>query len=105
MFPADCALVDAFTVAREDEIDEINLMLKAAATPENISLLAQRLTVPNAPDLEFSTREHHAYLLNHYIEPRFANVPRLVHFHSNVMERGYKRGYHQGCDRYFSHIY
>jgi integrase len=75
VFPADGALVDAFTVAREDEIDEINLMLKAPATPENINLLAQRLAVPNAPDLEFSTREHHAYLLDRYIEPRFANVP------------------------------
>ncbi len=75
VFPADGALVDAFTVAREDEIDEINLLLKAAATPGNINLLAQRLTVPNASDLEFSTREHHAYLLNDYIEPRFANVP------------------------------
>lgn len=75
VFPAHAALVDDFTVAREDEIDEIKLMLKAAATPENISLLAQRLTVPNAPDLEFSTRQYHTYLLNHYIEPRFANVP------------------------------
>jgi hypothetical protein len=53
VFPADGALVDAFTVAREDEIDEINFMLKAEATPENINRLAQRLTVPNAPDLEF----------------------------------------------------
>ncbi len=75
VFPAHGALVDAFTVSREDEIDEINLMLKAAATAENINLLAQRLTVPNAPELEFSTRQHHAYLLDHYIEPRFANVP------------------------------
>jgi hypothetical protein len=32
------------------------------------------LTVPNAPDLEFSTREHHAYLLGHNIDPRFANL-------------------------------
>jgi hypothetical protein len=31
VFPADGALTDAFTVAREDEIDEINLMLKAVA--------------------------------------------------------------------------
>jgi hypothetical protein len=54
VFPADRALVDAFTVAREDELGEINLMLKAPATPENINLLAQRLAVPNAPDLEFS---------------------------------------------------
>ncbi len=75
VFPTQGVLVDAFTVAREDEIDEINLMLKAAATPQNISQLAQRLTVPNPPDLEFSTRQHHAYLLDHYIEPRFANVP------------------------------
>jgi hypothetical protein len=66
VFPADAALVDSFTVAREDEIDEINLMLKAPSTPENIRLLAQRLAVPNAPDLEFSTRQHHAYLLDHY---------------------------------------
>jgi hypothetical protein len=57
VFPADGALVDAFTVAREDEIDEINLLLKAPATPENINLLAQRLTVPNALNLEFSARE------------------------------------------------
>ena len=78
VFPAQGALVDAFTVAREDEIDEINLLLKAAATPENINLLAQRLTVPHAPDLEFSTRQHHAYLLDHYIEPRFANEPMRV---------------------------
>lgn len=75
VFPADGVLVDAFTVAREDELEEINLMLKAPATPENINLLAQRLMVPNAPELEFSTREHHAYLLDHYIEPGFANVP------------------------------
>lgn len=75
VFPADGALVDAFTVAREDEFDEISLMLKALATPENINLLAQRLSVPNAPEPEFSTREHHAYLLDHYIEPRFANMP------------------------------
>ena len=75
VFPAGGALIDAFTVAREDELDEIDLMLKAPATPENINLLAQRLAVPNAPELEFSTREHHAYLLDHYIEPRFANVP------------------------------
>ncbi len=65
VFPADGALVDAFTVAREDELDEISLMLKAPATPGNINLLAQRLSVPNAPELEFSTREHHAYLLDH----------------------------------------
>ena len=75
VFPADGALVDAFTVAREDELDEINLMLKAPATAENINLLALRLSVPNAPELEFSTREHHAHLLDHSIEPRFANVP------------------------------
>ena len=75
VFPVDAALVDAFTVAREDEIDEINLMLKKPATPENIKLLAQRLAVPNKPDLEFSTRQHHAYLLDHYIEPRFGKVP------------------------------
>ena len=75
VFPTDGALADAFTVAREDELDEINLMLKAPATPENINLLAQRLSVPNAQELEFSTREHHAYLLNHYIEPMFAKVP------------------------------
>gem|GEM_PF-2216800 len=75
VFPAEGALVDAFTVAREDEIDEVNLLLKAPATPENINLLAQRMTAPNAPDLEFSTREHHAYLLDHYIEPKFVNVP------------------------------
>lgn len=56
VFQADGALVDAFTVAREDEIEEINLLLTAAATPENINLLPQRSTVPNAPDLEFSTR-------------------------------------------------
>jgi len=74
VFPADGALSDAFTVAREDELDEINLVLKAPATPENINLLAQRLLVPNAPELEFSTREHHAYLLDDYIESRFANV-------------------------------
>ena len=55
--------------------DEISLMLKAPATPENINLLVQRLMVPNAPELEFSTREHHVYLLDHYIEPMFANVP------------------------------
>jgi hypothetical protein len=55
VFPADGALVDAFTVAREDEIDEINLMLKAAATPENIKLLSERLKVPKVPDLEFTT--------------------------------------------------
>lgn len=36
VFPANGALVDAFNVAREDEIDEVNLMLKAPATPENI---------------------------------------------------------------------
>jgi hypothetical protein len=35
------------------------------------------LTVPNARELEYSTREHHAYLLDHYIEPRFVNVPIL----------------------------
>ena len=34
VFPADGPLVDAFTVAREDELDEISLMLKAAAPPE-----------------------------------------------------------------------
>ena len=75
MFPADGALVDAFTVVREDELDEITLMLKAPARAENIILLAQRLSVSNSPELEFSTRVHHAYLLDRYIEPRFANVP------------------------------
>jgi hypothetical protein len=75
MFREKAALVDAFTVAREDEIDEVDHMLKAPATPENINLLVQRISVPNAPELEFSTREHHAYLLDHYIEPRFANIP------------------------------
>jgi integrase len=75
VFRENVALVDAFTVAREDEIDEINLMLKAAATAENINLLAQRLAVPQAPDLQFSTRQHHEYLLDHYIEPKFSKVP------------------------------
>jgi hypothetical protein len=63
VFPADSALVDAFTVAREDEIDEIDLMLKAPATPANVNLLAQRLSIADIPELEFSTREHHAHLL------------------------------------------
>ena len=74
VFPEDGALIDAFTVAREDEIDEINLMLKAPATPENIKLLAQRLAVPIEPDLEFATRAHNEYLFNSYIEPRFAKL-------------------------------
>jgi hypothetical protein len=75
LFPENAALVDVSTVAREDGIDEVNVMLKAAATAENINLLAQRLTVPNAPDREFSTRQHHAHLFDHYIEPRFSRVP------------------------------
>jgi alkylhydroperoxidase family enzyme len=32
VFPANGALVDAFTVAREDEFEEIDLILRAAAT-------------------------------------------------------------------------
>ena len=74
MFPADGMLIDALTAAREDELDKINLMLKAPPTAENIYLSAQRLSVPNTPELEFLTQEHHACLLDHYIKPRFANA-------------------------------
>lgn len=39
--PAAGTVVDAFMVTREDEIDEINLILKAAAIPEDINFLAE----------------------------------------------------------------
>jgi hypothetical protein len=75
LIPRYAALVDAFTVARQDEIDEVNHLAKSARTPEDVKALIERLKFPNTPELEFSTREHHAYLLDEYIEPEFGNVP------------------------------
>ncbi len=53
------ALIDTFTVARQDEIEELNRLAKSVRTPEDVRLLIERLRFPNAPELEFSTREHH----------------------------------------------
>lgn len=55
LFPAHAALIDAFTVARQDEIDELNGLLKTARTPDDLKTLVERLKFPNAPELEFST--------------------------------------------------
>ena len=53
----------------------MNLLLGSARTPETLKTIVERLNFPNDPKLEFSDREHHAYLFDDYIEPQFSNIP------------------------------
>jgi len=43
MLPGHYALINAFTVAGQDEINELNHLVKSGWTPENIKILVERL--------------------------------------------------------------